>query len=258
MSRMMQRAAVGTAALALVLGTAATASAQVVHSIGFGAGGFAPRTCPQGVGENVRACWDARGRHDVLVENLAIGDFDGEGRLAFDLKDFRGLQAFGEWNVTFNDRVEVSLGAGFYRKTVPSLYANLINTGGAEIEQDLRLQVVPLSAVVRFLPIGRAGQLQPYVGGGLSALRWRYSETGEFVDLFDYSVFQDQYLARGTTLAPVVLGGLRLPLGGDVYALNTEFRYQFGSGDLGANSGFLTEKIDLSGLNFTVGFQIRF
>ena len=239
MSRMMQRAAMGAAALALVLGTAATASAQVVHSIAIGAGVFSPRSL------------DARDIDDVLVENL--------NTLSFDIKDFRGGLVFGEWAMTFSDRVELSLGGGYYRRTVPSVYTDYINNNGREIEQDLRLQVVPMSAIVRFLPVGRAGKAQPYLGGGVSALRWRYSEIGEFVDFNDnFAVFRDRYIANGTTLAPVVLGGLRLPLGGDIYALNTEFRYQFGSGDLGANSGFLTEKIDLSGLNFTVGFQIRF
>lgn len=239
MSRMMQRAAVGAAGCALVLGTAVTASAQVVHSIGFGAGIFSPRTL------------DARDIDDVLVENL--------NTLSFDIKDFRGGLVFGEWAMSFNDRVELALSGGYYRRTVPSVYTDFINNNGREIEQDLRLQVVPMSAIVRFLPVGRAGKAQPYLGGGVSALRWRYSEIGEFVDFNNnFAVFRDRYIANGTTLAPVVLGGLRLPLGGDVYALNTEFRYQFGTGDLGANSGFLTEKIDLSGLNFTVGFQIRF
>ncbi len=239
MSRMMQRAAVGAAGLALVLGTAATASAQVVHSIGFGAGIFSPRTL------------DARDIDDVLVENL--------NTLSFDIKKFRGGQVFGEWAMTFSDRVELALAGGYYRRSVHSFYTDYVNSNGRDIEQDLRLQVVPMSAIVRFLPVGRAGKAQPYLGGGVSALRWRYSEIGEFVDFNNnFAVFRDRYIANGTTLAPVVLGGLRLPLGGDVYALNGELRYQFGSGDLGANSGFLTEKIDLSGLNFTVGFQIRF
>ncbi len=239
MNRMMQRAAMGAAALALMLGTAVPVSAQVVHSIGLGAGVFSPRSL------------DARDIDDVLVENL--------NTLSFGIKDFRGGLVFGEWAMTFSDRVELALSAGYYRRTVPSVYADYINNNAKEIEQDLRLQVVPMSAIVRFLPVGRAGRAQPYLGGGVSALRWRYSEIGEFVDFNNnFAVFRDRYIANGTTLAPVVLGGLRLPLGGDIYSLNTELRYQFGSGDLGANSGFLTEKIDLSGLNFTVGFQIRF
>ncbi|NQW05576.1 MAG: hypothetical protein HQ485_16345 [Acidobacteria bacterium] len=237
--RRMRRATVIAGAMVLALGAAAQASAQVVHSVGFGAGVFVPRPL------------DARVADDVLVENL--------NTLAFDIKDFRSGLVFGEWNMTFDERVELSLSGGFYGRTVPSVYADFVNTGGAEVEQDLRLRVVPLTAVVRFLPIGRAGQVQPYLGGGISALRWRYSEAGEFIDFFDdFAVFRDRYVADGTSVAPVVLGGVRFPLGGDIYALTTELRYQFGTGDLGADNGFLTEKIDLSGLHFTVGFQVRF
>lgn len=222
----------------VVITMAAPAAAQAVHSLHLGAGLFAPRS------------YDARAADDVWVENL--------NTLSFDIKDFRGATVNGEWTVTFNERVEVGLGAGFYQRTVPSFYRDYVNLNGAEIEQDLKLRVVPVSAVVRFLPFGRAGMLQPYVGGGISALNWRYSETGEFVDFFDgFAVFRDRYVANGTAIGGAVLGGVRLPLGGDIYALNTELRYQFGSGDLKDN-GFLTEKIDLSGLNFTVGFQIRF
>jgi opacity protein-like surface antigen len=129
-----------------------------------------------------------------------------------------------------------------------------------EIEQDLRLRVVPVSAVVRFLPFGHAGQTQPYIGGGVAALNWKYSETGEFVDFNNNNtIFEDRYVASGTTVAPVVLGGLRMPINGDVYALNAELRYQFGKGDTGGGSnGFLADKINLGGLNFTLGFQVRF
>jgi outer membrane protein W len=222
----------------VVTAMAAPAAAQAVHSLHLGAGLFAPRS------------YDARAADDVWVEN--------QNTLSFDIKDFRGATVNGEWTVTFNERVEVGLGAGFYQRTVPSFYRDYVNLNGAEIEQDLKLRVAPVTAVVRFLPFGRAGKLQPYIGGGISALNFRYSETGEFVDFFDgFAVFRDRYVASGTAIGGAVLGGLRLPLGGDIYALNTELRYQFGSGDLKDN-GFLTDKIDLSGMNFTVGFQIRF
>lgn len=222
----------------VVIGMPAPAAAQAVHSLHLGAGLFAPRS------------YDARAADDVWVENL--------NTLSFDIKDFRGATVTGEWTVTFNERVEVGLGGGFYQRSVPSFYRDYVNLNGAEIEQDFKLRVTPVSAVVRFLPFGRAGKLQPYIGGGVSALNFRYSEVGEFVDFFDgFKVFRDRYVASGTTIGGVALGGLRLPLGGDIYALNTELRYQFGTGDLKDN-GFLTDKIDLSGMNFTVGFQIRF
>ncbi len=247
MKRVMKRAMVGAGAVVVTVLAAVPASAQAVHSVTFGGGVFVPRGCTDRID-----CRANRGSDDVLVEDL--------NSLAFRIKDFRGGQVFGEWNITFDERVEVSLGGGFYRRTVPSVYADFVDIDLTEIEQDLRLRVIPVSAVVRFLPFGHAGQVQPYLGGGVAALNWKYSETGEFVDFTNNNtIFDDHYVASGTVLAPVLLGGLRMPINGDVYALNAEFRYQWGKGDTGgAQNGFLADKINLGGLNFTLGFQIRF
>jgi hypothetical protein len=251
MKRVLKGTAVGAGVLALNLFAAVPASAQVVHSVQFGAGVFAPRSCSQGEANRLD-CRASRGSDDVLVEDM--------NTLAFDIKDFRGATVFGEWNMTFDERVELGVGAGFYRRTVPSVYADFVDIDFTEIEQDLRLRVIPVSAVVRFLPFGRAGQVQPYLGGGVSALNWKYTETGEFVDFNNNNaIFDDHYEASGTVLAPVLLGGLRMPINGDVYALNAELRYQWGKGKTGGSeNGFLAEKINLGGLNFTLGFQVRF
>src|SRR5688572_9920791 len=250
MKRVMKQAAVGAGAIVLSLTAAVPASAQVVHSVAFGAGLFAPKSCDSFATR--LDCRASRGSDDVLVEDLES--------LAFDIKDFRGPTVHGEWNITFDDRVELSLGAGFYRRTVPSVYRDFVDTDFTEIEQDLRLRVIPVSAVVRFLPVNRAGEVQPYLGAGVAALNWKYSETGEFVDFSNNNtIFEDHFEASGTTLAPVVLVGLRMPINGDIYALNAELRYQFGKGDTGGSeNGFLAEKINLGGLNFNLGFQIRF
>ena len=67
------------------------------------------------------------------------------------------------------------------RSTVHSVYDQKVRDDGREIEQDLKLRIVPLSATVRFLPIGRGG-VEPYVGAGIGAFNWHYSEVGEFID----------------------------------------------------------------------------
>jgi len=234
----MKRGLIGAAAALILATVSAPASAQAVQSLHLGAGVFMPKD------------YASRSNDDVWVENL--------NTLSFDIKDFRGGIVNGEWTVTFNDRVEVGIGGGFYQRTAPSVYRDYVNSNGREIEQDLRLRVIPINGIVRFMPLGRAGNVQPYVGGGISALVWRYSEVGEFVDFSDnFNVFRDRYIANGTAIGGTVLGGVRMPLGGDVYALNAEFRYQFGKADLG-NNGFLADKLDLNGLHFIAGFQIRF
>jgi opacity protein-like surface antigen len=232
--------AAGLAALTLAIAT--PASAQVVQAVQVGFGAFLPRG------------FDSRVEGDTLVENLSTFE-----PLAFEVREFRNVNVFGEWIVAVGDYVEGAAGIGYYGKTVPSVYRNLVDADGSEIEQDLRLRIIPISGVVRFLPFGRAGDFQPYVGAGVTIMNWRYSEVGEFVDTVDFTIFPARFVASGTTPGGLVLGGIRIPIQGDIYALTAEYRYQFGSADTGgADEGFLGDKIDLSGGNFNVGFLVRF
>lgn len=239
------------AAFLAALASAAPASAQVVQSLQFGVGVFAPKG------------FDSRVDGDVLVRD-AFGEWlparpDLSDALAFEMADFRGAQTFGEWNVAFGNHIEVGAGIGYYKRSVPTVYYDLVDEQGRDIEQTLRLRITPVTGVVRFLPFGRAGSVQPYVGAGAGLFNYRYSESGRFVDPETLDIFADTFTATGWAPGGVVLGGLRLPLGGDVYGLSLEGRYQFAVGETGGiDAGFLDEKIDLGGFGFNVGFLIRF
>jgi hypothetical protein len=235
----------------LVLLVGAPASAQVVHAIQFGGGGFFPR----GIENRLAG--------DVLVRNYLGEQLPGRpslsDALAFEIKDFRSGSGFAEWNVGLGSHVELGAGVGVFGRSVPTVYLDLVDDRGREIEQTLRLRVVPLTAVVRFLPFGRPGDVQPFVGVGVGLLNYRYSEIGRFVDPQDLDIFEDRFVTSGRALGGVVLGGLRLPLGGDVFGMSLEGRYITGEGETGGlDAGFLDEKIDLSGFQFNVGFQVRF
>jgi hypothetical protein len=250
----MMRVGVRVACLSFcLLGVAVPASAQVVHSMTIGAGIFWPRG------------FDQRVEGDVLVANQtqpAIPGFNGEtSSLEFEISDFRAYPIYGEWNIAFGDRLEVSVGVGYQNKSVDSRYRDLVNTAAndSDIVQELRLRMIPISGTVKFLPFGQAGGFQPYVGGGISAVNFNYTETGDFVDPSTLEIFNDKFTADGFAFGALILGGLRMPLGGDVYALQIEGRYLFGSGDTGgAEAGFLGDKIDLSGGSLNFGFLIRF
>lgn len=231
--------------------TAAPASAQVVQSLNVGAGFFVPKG------------FESRATGDVLVRD-AFGEFlpvypDLSDALAFEMKDFRGGQLFGEWNLAFGDHIEVGVGASFYRRSVPTVYYDLVDEFGGEIEQSLRLRVIPITGVVRFLPFGRAGDFQPYVGAGVGLFNFRYSEFGRFVDPETLDIYEDRFTTSGAAPGAVVLGGVRVPLGGDVFGLTFEGRYHIATGDTGGlDDGFLDEKIDLGGGQFNAGFLVRF
>ena len=199
-------------------------------------GGFVPRA------------EDARTNRDVLVGNR---DF-----LDFRIGDFKRATVGGEWLFGLSEVLDAGLGLGIYSKTVPSVYTRLTHSDGSEIEQDLKLRVVPFTATVRFLPLGRDAGVEPYIGAGVGIFAWRYSESGEFVDFSDFSIFRDRFSASGATAGPVVLGGLAVPLGSS--ALGFEIRYQSAQGELPNDLGFAGEKIDLGGFNYLATFKLRF
>lgn len=193
---------------------------------------------------------DARTQGDVLVNNL---DF-----LAFNIDDFSNAAVNAEWLVPLGEKVEVGAGLGYYRRTVPSVYAAYKSSTGAEIEQDLKLRIIPMSAVVRVLPRGGRGGIQPYLGAGVGLYRWRYSETGDFVDFSEQGqpIFRATYSGDGTNAGPIFLGGARVPVT-DGFLFGGELRYQKAEGNLD-ESQFFGSKIDLGGLTLQGSFAFRF
>ncbi|MGE3513184.1 MAG: hypothetical protein AB7N65_30355, partial [Vicinamibacterales bacterium] len=155
----------GVLAVAALLGAPSVSYAQQAFTFHFG--GFVPR------GE------DARSRDDVLRANLNAG----QDSLVYDIGDFHGPTVGGDWLIGINEFLDAGLGIGFYSKSVPSVYRSWQNANGSEIEQDVKLRVVPFTATVRFLPIGRHDAFTPYIGAGVGVLRFRYQETGQFIDV---------------------------------------------------------------------------
>lgn len=238
MRRSLKLLGIPVVALAALAASAVSASAQIVQSVNLSVGVLMPR------GE------DARMNHDVWLANVPV--------FRFEVKDFTGGEASGEWNVAFNNRVELGLGGAFYQHTVPTLYRDYVNKDHSEVMSDFKLRTIPMTAVVRFIPFGRPGQFQPYVGGGVAVTSWRYSEIGDFIDFNDnFNVYNARYIATGVSTGAVVLAGFRAPLGGDVYAITMEGRYQTGQGNLNTND-FLDSKIDLGSTSLRFGFLIRF
>ena len=235
-----------------VLMAAAPVSAQVVQGFQFGAGLFNPRG------------FDGRANHDVLVRDLTGKTMSADPTLTdallFDIKDFKAAHVSGEWTIGFGSHLEAGVGAGFFRRSVPSIYADVVlSPNNREIEQTLRLQVAPITAVVRFLPFGRPGDVQPYIGAGVAALVYRYSERGSFVDPDTLDVFTDDFSASGVAPGGVILGGVRFPIRGDIYAFSIEGRYLFGTGKTGGiTEGFLDDKIDLGGTILNANVLVRF
>lgn len=236
----MRRLLIALTLVAVTAGFVAPSTSAAQQSFNIYLGGFSP------------AAADARSRSggrsdDVLVNNLSF--------LSFNLKDFSNVTVGGEWLAGIGERFDAGLGLGIYSKSVPSVYADLVNEDLSEIEQDLKLRIVPFTATFRFLPLGRNSAVQPYFGAGVGIFRWRYSESGEFVDS-DFSIFRETYIGSGGAAGPVILGGMRFPVG--LWDVGGEIRYQNAEGTLPADQEFSGNKIDLGGFNYLVTFNLRF
>ena len=195
---------------------------------------------------------DSRVEGDVLFNDL--------NSLFFEIDDFRGFSFGADWTYALTDYIEAGADISFYSNKVPSVYREFVDSDGTEVAQDLKLRLIPVTLSARFLPMGRKSTVQPFVGIGLGIINWRYSETGEFIDFEtnpDGDIFRANFVADGTELAPVVIGGIRF-LVSDAFTLGGEVRWHKATGDTGGISqGFLGDKIDLGGLttNFSFGFR---
>jgi hypothetical protein len=189
---------------------------------------------------------DARDDDDVLVENSTF--------LLFDFDDFNGASVGGEWLFPLARHIEGGIGVSFSSQTVPSIYFDFVDPNGTEVDQDLRLRMVPLAFTLRLIPTGPRSPVQPYIGAGVGLISWRYSESGEFIDFGAGNIiFRDTFEKTGTNVGPVVVGGLRFA--GETASAGFEIKYQKAIGDLDAN--FAAPKIDLGGwtYNFTAGIR---
>ena len=221
--------------LTVSLISADTASAQ--QTLNFSLGYFAVRS------------EDARVRGDVLVENRET--------FLFDFTDFNSASLGAEWLIPVGNFIEAGGGIHFSTRTVPTIYTDFARPDGSEIEQDLKLRVIPISATVRVLPLGRRNAFQPYVGGGIAAYNFRYSETGDFIDFTvpGLPIFRETYVGTGTVVGPVAVFGARLA--SDRYSFGGELRYQKAEGDLDERD-FFGPKIDLGGFHYSVTVGVRF
>ncbi len=229
----MRRLVLSLSVIALVTGFILTPPASAQQSVNFYVGGFSP---------------NARSSNDVQFQNASF--------TTFNISDFNGPTVGGEWLIGLGDKFDAGFGVGFYQRTSPAIFTNFVDTNQADIEFDQRLRVVPVTATFRFLPLGRHAPFQPYIGGGVGILSWRYSESGSFVDFQNNNnIFRDVFTASGTKAVPVVLAGLTFPVG--MVGIGGEIRYQGGKVDLTSDWPPGTT-LNLGGMNYLLIVNVRF
>lgn len=177
--------------------------------------------------------------------------------LTFDVSDFDSPAIGAEWLVPIGDFLEAGAGISFTQKTVSTVHVRARNSDGSDIPRDLGLRQVPMALTVRWLPLRQSYGVQPYVGGGMALVRWRFSESGDFV-IPSGAVFRnEQYDGTGAATGPVVLLGLRMAR--EALAFGFEGRYIRARGSFGeAFARVQNPDLDLGGwtVQATVGLRI--
>ena len=221
-------------ALVMLCGTIQPALAQ--QTVNFTVGFFTVR------GEGSRV------DDDVLTQN---GEF-----LTFDINDFNGVTYGGEWLFPIGRFLEGGAGLSFYSQTVPSVYADFLANDGTEIEQDLKLRVIPVAFTLRLVPLGQSSPVQPYVGGGLGIFNWKYTERGDFINFGTpaLNIEPGEFTESGSETGPIFVAGVRFA--GAAFAAGGEIRYQSAEGEL--PSDFAGRKIDLGGWTYQATVGVRF
>jgi hypothetical protein len=227
-------------AITFAAGLFVPSSASAQQTINFFVGGFVPRDL------------SSRGVDDVLYRDYAGSP---SGFLAFNFGDFKGATAGAEYLVGLGDFFDAGLSVGVYSRSAAAIDADFTRPNGGAVDSELRLRIVPFTATVRYLPLGHHDAIEPYIGAGVAIMNWRYTEAGDFVDS-NSNIIRGTFTAADTTVAPVVLGGVRVPVG--AARLGGEIRYQGGVGHLPSGQGFAGSAINLGGFNYLFTIGVRF
>jgi opacity protein-like surface antigen len=196
-----------------------------------------------------------KGLESRVEDDVLLNELQSAQPLLFEIKDFNSVPVGGEYLFGVTSRFEAGIGLAYSQRTVDSVYARLTHADGTEIEQELKLKQVPVTFTGRFLILPRGSAVEPYIGAGIVAIRYRYSETGEFV-ADNRDIFPARYVADGTAVGPTVLAGIRAPFGN--WAAGGEVRWQKAEAKGLLNQEFIGDKLDLGGWTANFTFGVRF
>ena len=185
----------------------------------------------------------------------------------YEVADFNHYIVGFEVNWFATRFITLGLGIDIYSRTVGSEYVDYVDQYGDPIFQEFSLKIIPVTATVKFMPLGngspgyrgrRGSPIVPWVGGGVGVYPYTYEEYGSFIDFTDMYIFEGHFITEESAAAFGfhVAGGIVAPMGFD-WDVFGEVRYAYVEGDLGDDFlGF--EPIDLGGLSVFFGASYRF
>jgi hypothetical protein len=172
--------------------------------------------------------------------------------LAFEKQDLLGVYWGAELEMEMGRYFTGSFETGYYEQDVRTVYRDWEYEDGSAINQDISLRITSVEAGFKLYPMGYRNVFNPYIGAGVGAYFWKYYQGGEFIDFDDGSIYEGE--AYTTTVTP----GFNARAG-FVYrfkrtmGIQFEAKYTYLKGQLSGLFDPSFEKLDLSGVTFTMG-----
>ena len=169
--------------------------------------------------------------------------------------DFQGIIGGVELGIQLNEFVDLTFGVDTSSRTAFTSYRDFVRDDGSEIIQDIRMEVTPVTAGVKFLPLGKYRRVSPYVGGGFGLYVYDYQEEGEFIDFDTFDVFDDLFFEQGVGTGAFASVGVELAVSPS-FRVFGEYRRHWASWDHRDDfDGFGKLDLNADQVSFGVSFQ---
>ena len=186
--------------------------------------------------------------------------------LTLDKKDFNAPGFALDVAIAIKPRLDVIIGTDINRTTKRSEYRDFVDNNFLPIEQRTTLKTAQIGGSLRYALTPRGTDVSryawvprrvvPFVGAGGGAIFYEFSQSGDFVDFVDLSVFPDFFRSKGWAPSAHAFGGVDLQLYRALYG-TIEGRYVWGSAELSRD--FVDfDPIDLAGFRLSAGINLLF
>ncbi len=180
--------------------------------------------------------------------------------------DYAGGSVSGDFAFLVAERLAVQFSAGYSKRTMGSEFRDWVDNNDLPIEQTTEFSRVPVMVGLRYYLVspGRSlgrlawvpARFAPYVSAGVGRVRYRFHQSGDFVDYQTLDVFSSTLESSGWTTAGYGAVGLDYAMSAGV-GLVSEARYDRAHARMSSDFEKF-DRIDLSGLSATIGLSFRF
>jgi hypothetical protein len=192
---------------------------------------------------------------DFITENLTL-----------EKSDFRAWDLAVDGGFVANERVEVVFGFEYMKRTKNSEFRDWVDENDLPITQETYYSQLPLTGGVKILLMPRGRQVGryawlpstfvPYVGVGAGVLRYRFGQSGDFVDFETLEIFYATLESTGWTATAYAGGGLDIRIAKNTY-LTIDVRYSWAKPELDRDK-FEFDPLNLAGVRTAAGLQWHF